>query len=244
MTLQFATSLIVNYQVQLSSHKRGERRGKASTLIYPQHELRPKAEYTKENVRESGFLADPQCLKTIFWTQILRVTSQGWPQNTLTTFFNSKKTVQKPHNQTKQDSRRKSDWAKKAPYLKKEHPCGYNNLRDFFFLYHFSISLFNKKKCKVLHVGMNSIKQRWKAPTYTRWKAAWQKMTWGLWWTPSWTRARNVPSLQRLTWTALGTAGQEGESCPSGTGEAAPGELCPCWACESNKDMDIRQRVQ
>lgn len=77
MTLQFATSLIVNYQVQLSSHRRDERRGKASTLIYPQCELRLKAEYTKENVRESGFLADPQCLKTIFGTQILRVTSQG-----------------------------------------------------------------------------------------------------------------------------------------------------------------------
>lgn len=53
-----------------------------------------------------------------------------------------------------------------------------------------------------------------------------------------------IAKKPRLTWTALGTEGQEGESCPSGTGEAGPGELCLCWACESNKDMDIRQRVQ
>lgn len=44
----------------------------------------------------------------------------------------------KPTDKVNKTSRRKSDWIKKALHLKKEHPCGYNSLRDFFFLNHFN----------------------------------------------------------------------------------------------------------
>jgi len=41
----------------------------------------------------------------------------------------------------------------------------------------------------------------------TGWKAAWQKRTWGSWWTPSWKWVSNVPLCQgrlNTSWAALG----------------------------------------